>query len=345
MDRTNPSRPGRRVGHPAFLPVFLFALLLPAVVQAVPATDPAQVVPSLPRDRLLEITLADGTVVTGMLLGARTDSLLVDPGDGAPAEALAVGEIVRIRERRSNAGRGAGWGGISGAMVGGGLGLLSGLYLASVNDPDAGDAGPVLLGTAAGAVAGAAVFGIIGWGIGSVSDSWRDLYGTEPAARGDRAGEGSSPTRLGLAAGTGAIEIRDERFAGFAWRAGLSKPISPHLEMGPHFEYVHLGGSVVRPGDGGTAAYVATDDLFHASLGVKVHARRSGFGPYAAVGAGWYWGNGGYLGGHAGGGLRYLNHGGTDVNLDARWHFNITEIDRGADAGFLTVTLGIAFDL
>jgi hypothetical protein len=258
---------------------------------------------------------------------------------------LAVDEVVRIRERRSNAGRGAGWGATSGALVGGGLGLLSGLYLASINDSEASDAGPVVLGVVAGAAVGAGVFGVAGLGIGAMTTSWRDVWVAPGAGAGRAAGEESVPTRLNLAAGAGTIEIRDERFSGFAWRVGLSKPITPHLEMGPHFEFVHNDGSVVRDTPGGGTEYISTDNVFHASFGTRLYVATSGFGPYAALGAGWYFGNGGYLGGHVGGGLRYLNRSGTDLSLDARWHFNITEIDRGSSAGILTVTAGIAFDL
>jgi hypothetical protein len=329
--------------------LFLFCYLLPWTTipaSAAESTELASSLHDLPPDRLLEVTLEDGSVQTGFLVRARADSLFLDPGNARPPVGLATNEVLRVRERRSNAGRGAGWGVTSGALIGGGLGLLSGLYVASINDRDDGDVAPVLVFTAGGAALGAGVFGLTGWGIGALSTSWRDVWVDDARWSGAReAGQESAPTRLNLAAGAGAIEIRDESFGGFAWRAGLSKPITPHLEMGPHFEFVHVDGAVVREVPGGGTETIATDNLFQASFGTRLYLKESGFGPYANLGAGWYFGNGGYLGGHVGGGLRTVNPAGTDFSLDARWHFNITEIDRGSDAGFLTVTAGIAFDL
>jgi hypothetical protein len=284
----------------------------------------ATLIPELPRDHILEITLDNGSVHTGYLVRARLDSLTLKPWGDDPRSIVAVDEIIRIRERRSNAGRGFGWGAVSGALVGGSLGFLSGLYLSSINSREESDTGPVIGGTVVGAAVGAGIFGLTGWGIGALSRSWRTLYGDESLGV---PGEDHAPTRLALDFGYGSLRRDQTTFDGFAARLGLDKPISKHMLMGPHFEYV------------------SSDDSFHASFGMKAYLRHNGFGPYAAGGFGWYWGNGGYLGGHLGGGVRYLNHRGTDFRLDGRYHFNVSDIDKGSDAGYWTVTAGFSFEL
>lgn len=319
------------------LVVIMAGVVPPASAEG--ADDPFVILAGLPRDHLLEITLDDGSVHVGGLAGTRPDSVVLAPRDGAPEAVLPLDEIIRIRERRSNARRGAGWGAVSGSMVGGSLGFLSGLYLSSINDGRESDTGVVAGATAVGAVLGAGAFGLTGWGIGALTRSWRTIYGPEidGGAGGDRA-----RTRVALDLGYGSLERHDATFDGVAVRAGLRKQLSDRFEMGPHFEYVKLGGSLVRFAYG-TAEYQDADDSFHASLGTRFHLVKEGLGPFVAAGSGWYWGNGGYLGGHVGGGLRYLNRSGTDFNLDGRYHFNLTDIDRGSDAGYWTLTAGIAF--
>lgn len=317
----------------------VFVLAAPA--PAVESTSLTTLIPDLPHDRLLEVTLDDGSIHTGYLVRARIDSLVLGPWGEEAETSLAVAEIVRLREKRSNAARGAGWGAVSGTLIGGSLGILSGLYLSSINDSEESDVGPVLGGAAIGAAMGAGVFGLTGWGIGALTGSWRTLYGPEEQ---DIKGDDHAPTRLALDLGYGSLKRSETTFDGFTIRLGLNKPISSRIQMGPHLEYVNLGGTSVNYGNG-YEEYVSNDDSFHASFGMKANFKRTGFGPYAAAGFGWYWGNGGYLGGHLGGGLRYLNRGGTDFNLDGRYHFNVTEIDKGSDAGYWTLTAGFSFEL
>lgn len=320
-------------------------LALAATTMAAEMPPLTSVLHELPRDRLLEISLDDGSVHVGYLGRVRVDSLTLLPRDENPETTLAVNEVIRIREKVSNAGRGAGWGAVSGSLIGGGLGFLSGLYLASINDSGEGDAGPVIGGTLVGAAMGAGTFALTGLGIGALTRSWRTVWGPDDLDRVDSAGHEKAPVRLDLDAGWGWQDVKGIDFDGFAWRLGLLKPISPHLEMGPHFGFVHTDGSVIEPLPGGGTQYTSNDNHFHASFGAELHLRDSGFGPYAALGTGWYWGNGSYLGGHVGGGLRHQNHHGTEFSLDIRWHFNITEIDKGAHAGFMTAMAGFSFDL
>lgn len=326
------------------VPLFILGVAIPAFAGDPGDNHPdalATLIPELPHDRLLEVTLDDGTVHIGDLVRARLDSLVLEPEGGLPETAMAVDEIIRIRERRSNAGRGFGWGAVSGVLVGGSLGFLSGLYLSSINSSEESDTGPVIGGAVVGAAVGAGIFGLTGWGIGALTGSWRTIYGP---VDGDEKGDDHSPTRLALDLGYGSLKRKEVTFEGFAARLGLHKPISSRVQMGPHFEYVNLGGSTVSQGNG-YEEYVSSDDSFHASFGMKANLNRSGFGPYAAAGFGWYWGNGGYIGGHLGGGVRYLNRGGTDFSLDGRYHFNLTEIDKGSDAGYWTLTAGFSFEL
>jgi len=330
-----------RPRHLLWLLIFLF----PSFTHAAPPL--VQILFEVPAGRAVEINLEDGSRFVGLITAVTADSVTLDieePEWAEPAATLAVDEIVRVRERRSNAGRGAGWGAVSGALVGGGFGFLSGLYLASTNDSRSSDAAPVLFGTVIGAGLGAAALSVVGLGAGAMTSSWRTIYGVEYTDRESLAGDDRAPSRLDIAGGVGLLERQGVEFRGFAGRFGLLKQVSGHLEMGPHFEYVHLGGTETRHENGATIS-VTSDPSFHASLGFKLNARRSGFGPYATTGFGWYWGDGGYVGGHLGAGVRFMNRKGSEFNLDGRYHFNITDIDKGADRGFWTIGAGFAFDL
>jgi hypothetical protein len=281
------------VSDPARQLLLLLFLLWSPAASATPTL--VQILFDVPSGRAVEISLANGSRYDGTIAHVSADSVLLDvrePEWAAPTTTLALDEITRVRERRSNLGRGAGWGAVSGAVVGGSLGLLSGLYLASTNDTQDSDAGPVIGGTLVGAAMGAAAIGVVGLGVGAMTKSWRTIYGVEEPDREESAGDDRAPSRLDVGIGSGILERDDVEFQGFAGRLGLLKQVSAHMEMGPHFEYVHLGGTETVYQDGGYYT-VNSDPSFQASLGIKLNARRTGFAPPASGGFGWYWGDGG----------------------------------------------------
>ena len=115
------------VPNPARQLILLIFLLWSPVSSATPTL--VQVLFEVPSGRTVEISLTDGSRYDGTIAHVSVDSVLLDvrePEWAGPTKSLALIEITRVRERRSNTGRGAGWGAVSGAFIGGGFGLNPG---------------------------------------------------------------------------------------------------------------------------------------------------------------------------------------------------------------------------
>lgn len=118
---------------------------------------PAALSAKAKRGATLVVTRADGTQVMGELIAVRPDSLVLLSPSGADVS-VGSAEIASVRiVRPSKIGKGALWGGVSGVLAGGLLGVLS---LNDIDSPFPGGLAIVIGGSFFGAIGGLGGLGI-----------------------------------------------------------------------------------------------------------------------------------------------------------------------------------------
>ncbi len=320
-------------------------LLINTCAIAADTTSLLEVLPDRNDDRQLEVTFVGGWSARGYLVDARADSLyLRDVATPNEITVYAISGIVRVRQWRSNASTGASAGALSGGVIAGGLGLLTGAYLASINDSDASDTPAYVIGTALGAAAGMLAGGTIGLGIGALSSSWHHIWPSDYAIAKAETNPYSENTRVGLFAGAGTTLLTDYQVTRFVGRASVRKNVGGNLSLGPEISYHSFGGNSISTTDG-AEIYRHNDNLIKVAFVTNIAKRTPGLTPYATLGVGWFFTNDAYVGGHLGGGLRHQYSGGNDLEFDVRYHFSFSEVDPGEVNRFWTIGLGFGFGL
>ena len=298
-----------------------------------------------PADRLLELTLTDGQFIRGYPITVHNDTLhLRRDRNGGPVRALFLADIIRVREWHSSTARGAGWGAGTGAVILGGFGTLLGLYVAGGNPNTHSDLGPVVGLTLVGAATGALAGGLVGGGVGALVNSWHQVWPPDGAAPLPDLPVDSENTRLGLFAGAGRTLLDDYEVTRFVGRISLHKTLSEKVSLGPEIGYHHFGGHIVTHGPG-SVEVSSKDNLLLFALGTNLHWDGPSLAPFVTVGVGWFLSNNTYVGGHAGGGLRWQAGRGTDLELDLRYHFSFTDVDDDGVDRFWTLGLGFGFGI
>lgn len=310
---------------------------------AEPPHDLRQLLATIDGEHLLSIDLAAGRTVEGYPHRVVADTLLLTTEEGAaPLLRAPLAEIVKIRQRRSGAASGAGWGAVSGVVAGGALGALFGIVVASIDDDDG--AGPIVAFSLGGVAAGALLGSGIGAGIGAMTHGWRTVYPLDESDDFASVDEGSPRTRLCLEPGWnfGVSGVRDS--AGLGARLGVLRRLGGRLEMGPFIEYHDISGvREVYPYYGGV--YLdQTSRLLAVGIDVRANGTDTGWRPFGTGGTGWCVSNDLYLGGHLGGGIRWRGDSGHEFSLGARRYFSLTG-GQARIAQFWSVTAGIAVGL
>lgn len=308
---------------------------------------------ALPADRPLEFTLGADSVIHASFIQVHDDTLLVQRQDASgrpgPLTQHALSDVARVREWRSNVNRGAGWGAASGGVILGGFGVLVGLYAAGVNSPAASDVAPVVAGGLAGAAIGALAGATLGGGVGALVYSWHEIWPTADQRREDQVVPAErnwtpAPTRLGLFAGFGRTTRLASDVTRPTGRVSLRQNWGRTMRVGPEFGYYDFGGHVVSRTSDLTGADT-TENLAHFGVALDLHARSPGLAPFLTIGLGWYLHDDAYAGAHAGGGLRWQYSHGHDLELELRYHFNLTDVDSPFFGRFWTLGLGLGFTI
>ena len=254
----------------------------------------------------------------------------------------ALDEILRVRAWQANSARGAGWGATSGAVVVGGFGALVGMYASAIRGND--NAGPVVAFALIGAGVGAAGGGLVGGSVGLLISSWQQVWPTGADLRLPGSAPTSKNARLNLFAGSGSTTLPDYEVTRPVGRISLHKNLNPNASLGPAVGYHKFGGTEVTQLPGSTETR-SRDGILQVGMEFKIRADRTGFSPFATTGAGWYLGNGVFIGGHAGGGLRWAVSDFTDLEFDVRYHFSFTDTDEDDIDSFWTIGLNLGFGI
>ena len=313
-----------------------FALLLLASAAAAATPDVPRLLQEHPADRPLQINLDDGSMLSGLLSRVTADSLYLADGAGA----CALAEIVRLRERRSAAGRGATYGSVAGGFAGALLGLATGAYAASFAGADEGYrevtaiVGFTVMGVGAGIAAGA----LVGAGFGALGSAWYDLYPVcdLPPVEPPRG------ARLGVRAG---LSTADD-FAGRAYESGYLGVALPRrsghtFEPAAELGWFNLGMAQQVP-DG---RLVQVEDTLLAGVAVRVGPVTRGLAPFGSAGAAYYVRNSGWFGVNLGGGLRWRGARGRDIDLEVRWHSGSSGPDDHPGSAMVSVAAGWTFGI
>jgi len=302
----------------------------------------------------LRVSLAAGTPVEGHPWRVVADTLLLVPPQhfsadgGAPAAAhlrrVPLAEIVRVQQRHSAAAGGARWGTTSGVVVGGTLGLLFGVAIASINNDDDGPEGPIIGGALVGSVAGALFGRVIGAGIGLMTHDWYTIHPRSGERTTTPTAAEPSRTRLHLEPCFSFGRRGEIDGGGPGARIGVLRRIGSGIEMGPVIEYHLIGADVLRGTSFGTTYLTRSDPLLAVGLDLRLHGAGARLRPFGAAGVGWSISNDLFLGAHLGGGLRWRDAGGRDYSLGLRHHFELVG-GNADDARFWSLGAGISFGL
>lgn len=331
------------------LTLLCLAFCIPQTAQG--DTDPllSDAVANLNPQARIDVTMLDGDRFLGTFAGAASETLLIYIllSEKVPARlaGLPMTGIARLREQRSGAGRGFKTGFTTGAVAGGGLGLLWGAALSSMWDGDV-DEGSVFGLTLMGSLVGGLGVGVLGLGIGALADVWYTVYESPMAPAPIELNE-KDETRLTLGFGvaTGEQEDVDYQSTGLYGQLGLQQPLGSNFELGPELAYYDLDGTIRRSIPGGT--YVdRVSSVVTLGLTGTFQSRHDGVSAYLIAGTGYYIGNGDNWGLSFGGGVQYRTAGRQSFKIELRDHLNLTQDshDLGLDY-FITLGANFSFGL
>ncbi len=303
-------------------------------------------------NNLLRVSMDTGQTAQGRFIAVRNDSLFLAGEDAATPEmvGLFLLEILRVDEQRSGSGHGLTWGALSGAVLGGGLGCLSGLYLTGMDGESntTRDVIGVGVGTLGGMALGALALGTTGALLGSVAKAWYQVYpSSAPAVKDD-----PTPvtpvnpvgTRCGLMIGHASVFADDYDSNSLGSSAALTRRLGV-FDLGPEIGFYELSGTKLEETALGGVSTLSRGNVLQFGFTGVWQRKSLGFAPYAALGTGFYIWSDAFLGGSVGGGLRWRSAGQHDIFLDGRYHFSILGNDDGSPEGFLTLGAGWAFGL
>ena len=298
---------------------------------------------------IIEVTLLNGDRYWGNFAGVQGGELVLAPAPetGLPTsqQSWPLQEIVRLRVERSGARRGFSTGFATGAVAVGSLSLLWGLAISTLNESDDDTMG-IIGFTALGTLAGGLGLGVIGAGIGALTDVWYTLY-ESPLAPTEILPVHPDETRLGLGIGVASGFNAGEDFqeTGLYSQLGLQKTLGSSFEFGPEIAYYDLGGTVTH-GTGDTSYFMSVSPVLTIGLAGSFQSNRNGWVPYFVTGTGYYIDGGEYLGLSFGGGLRHRGSGRQDVKLEIRDHVNLYDDGHSFHYDhFLTLGANISFSL
>jgi len=265
-------------------------------------------------------------------------------GGSAPADSVLVAvpldEIVAVWQQRSGLRSGLNWGAKSGAIVGGGLGLLIGAALTALADDDS-DAAPIMAASLVFAAAGAAGGTLVGGVVGALTSDWYVLWPPE----GDVAPEGgvegeTARARWCLEPGWSFTPEAGVDGNGPSLRATILKRLGRRFELGPCLEVHDIEGGTWQDSYYGGPYLSHRSREFGLGVDVRLNERGAGLRPLGTVGLGWFVGNDLRLGAHLGAGVRWRGARGPELSLAARRFVPLTggEFD---EARFWAVSAGI----
>lgn len=277
----------------------------------------------------LEVTTVDGTCRVGRLAGTRPGELLLHLPDGRDASpwALPRGEITRLREETSGAGKGWRTGFTTGAVAGGSLALLFGLALSDLDGDSDDDTGGILAFTGLGVAAGGVGLGLVGTGLGALTTVWQTRYEAPGLLPPTGTPADTGPTDwaavgLGLAAGSDADS--DYSGQGLLGQAGLRLALGSRFTVGPELAYHDVGGTL-RRGQPGNTSLESVGSLLVIGLAATWESPRSGWAPFLVAGTGFYFGEDDFPGLSLGGGLRHRTASHRDLRLEVRRHLSLQQ--------------------
>ena len=329
----------------------LLLLLVSMPASAETSADPLLItsLDKLAPETLLEVTMRGGSRYVGHLAGMAGGHLLVRPTPDSAVQLTAwrlpPEDVLRIRHRSSGAGRGFKTGFTTGAMLGGGLSLLWGIALDSI-DGEGGNIGAIAGFTMAGTLVGGLGVGIVGSGIGALSDVWTTDY-EAPEALPLPHEETLDTTRMGLGFGVASADEKDVDYHKTALYGNvrLQRPLGARFDFGPEIGYYDLDG-VIRRRETNYYSYTSVSSVLTLGLASLFQSRKAGWAPYLVLGTGYYIGGGEYLGISVGGGVRYRTAGRQDVKFEIRHHFNVYEGEHADHLDhFATFGANFSFDL
>lgn len=309
----------------------------------------------------LRVTLSTREIIEGHPWRVYGDTLLlVPPTEYAagiatpdPAHLLAapVTDIIRVQQRQSGLARGAGWGAKSGALVGGGLGVLLGVVVAAISedgDDDIGDVGVVAMASLMGAGTGALFGSGIGAGVGAMTHDWYTIWPLGDSQGGGHPDGTVARTRMCVEAGWSHDTDAIEDGSGPGGRLGILRRLGDRVEMGPFVEYHNIRGLVLNeyqyyyPYDDYVPYPTSTSSQLSLGLDVRVNSTTVGSRPFFDSGIGWCAAGDLFLGAHVGAGLRWRGDNHNEYSLALRRYFALTGTD-GERGRFWAVSAGITF--
>lgn len=301
-------------------------------------------------DRELRVFLVDGRRIDGFPWLVERDTLrLITPEDYRADEAavgtLAVplADITTVGQYRSGAPEGLRWGAKSGAIVMGGLGLLTGVVVAAFADDDDSDIGawPVLLFGFAGALAGAGAGSMVGGMAGLLTADWHALWPPDAVAAG--ADDPRLPhSRWCLEPGWSFRPGVDADGSGPGLRASRLRRLGRTIELGPCLEYHDIEGVVRHESDYGYVYLASVSPVLALGLDLRANDRAPGLRPVGSAGLGWAIGGDVYLWAHAGAGLRWRGEHGAEFSLIGRRGLPLAG-GQDATVAFWAVSAGATF--
>lgn len=254
--------------------------------------------------------------------------------------AVPVAEIVAVWQKRSGVREGLTWGAKSGAIVGGGLGMLVGAILSSLSDDDS-DAAPIMAASVLFAASGAAAGTLVGGAVGALTSDWFPLWPPDEGVGPDGGPAGNATrARWCLEPGWSFRSEAQTDGSGPSLRMAFLRRLGRWVELGPCVEYHDIEGELWRD------SYYGGPYLSHASkklgLGLDIHLDERGLGlrPLGSAGLGWFAGDDLYLGAHLGAGLRWRSARGTELSLTARRYLPLTGTETDI-ARFWAVSAGV----
>jgi hypothetical protein len=321
----------------------LTAAYSPALLFAEPITLP-QALENTPQYSRLAITLADSQQIQGQFIRVTPDSITLQTGDSVSSQHIySLNRLLKVQRWRSDIGRSARNGAIGGALVLGGFGLMAGLSLNDTYDEDSNGIAIFVtgLGVGLGALSGA----ILGLGTGALSRSWHDLWPVATAPPRSHPDPYSQKSRLSLMAGVGHSWLENYKVNRFAGRIALLNKAGEVVRFGPELSFVDFGDTRSVDDGKGTLQTNKVQPLFRAAVSLEASQSGAGTLPFLNLGLGVTASNNLILSGHLGGGLRNRRPGGTEFDVDLRFHFNFTDVPSGEVDSFFTIGFGFGFGL
>lgn len=324
---------------------------------------PPGLLAGLDDSHLLRATMLSREIHEGRLARADLDTIWLVPearreaGEevamAAAAVPLAVGDIVRLEQRRSASDRGAEVGVGSGATVGGFVGLLFGMWAASWSD-NGKDVPIVVASTLTGAAAIGALGSMVGAGLGATASRWYVLWPNDRAerarqaelaqARADSIAAAREPvmTRIVVEAGYAATGGPYD-MTGAAFGLGLLGEPGPGLELGPMMRFHALDGFSDIPPTSVSGEQTRLEPIMSLSLDARLARAGAGWRPWAQGGLGLSLASDLYPSAHLGLGVRNRDARGREWGFVAGRHFMLGDRPDAAHGQWAaTISFGIA---